>query len=283
MIRLRFARPATAPRRPTFGRRLLSSFFALALALAGCARQGEQPQPQGPSIAGTEINVAAAANLTDVFEEMAKAFASRTGARVVYSFGATADLAAQIRHGAPFDVFAAADLAHVMGLERDGFVTPFTPAVYARGRLALWTPPAGRVRVARLDDLARPEVTRVAVAKPEVAPYGQAAVDALRALNLWEQVEPKVVYAQNALQAKQFAASGNADAAFLPRSLVKAGEGEALDVDESLHRPLEQAAGVVKASAKQEAARAFVEFLQGEEGQRIFERYGYRRPEPAKQ
>ena len=259
--------------------RRLSFSIVFALALASCAREGRREEP---NLAGTEITVAAAANLTDVFEEVSKAFTSRTGVRVVHSFGATADLARQIRNGAPFDVFASADVPHVLELEREGFVTPFTPAVYARGRLALWTPTQGRARVARLEDLAGPEVTRIALDKPEVAPYGQAALDALRALNLWEQVEPKVVYSQNVSQAKQFAATGNADAAFVPRSLVKAGEGDALDVDESLHRPLEQAAGVVKASEKQEAARRFVEFLQGDEGQKIFERYGYKRPEASK-
>ncbi|HEV2764114.1 MAG TPA: molybdate ABC transporter substrate-binding protein [Pyrinomonadaceae bacterium] len=259
---------------------LLSLSVLFAFAHAACGREERREEP---SLAGAEITVAAAANLTDVFEEVSKAFGARTGVRVVYSFGATADLARQIRNGAPFDVFASADVPHVMELEREGFVTPFTPAVYARGRLVLWTPPSGRVRLARLEDLARTEVTRVALAKPDVAPYGQAAVDALRALNLWDGLEPKVVYAQNVSQAKQFAATGNADAAFVPRSLVKSGEGEALNVDESLHRPLEQAAGVVKASAKQEAARHFVEFLQSDEGQEIFERFGYRRPEAAKQ
>ncbi|HEV2762329.1 MAG TPA: molybdate ABC transporter substrate-binding protein [Pyrinomonadaceae bacterium] len=260
--------------------RRLALPLLLALALAACTREARREEP---NLAGTEITVAAASNLTDVFEEVSKSFGERTGVRVVHSFGATADLARQIRNGAPFDVFAAADVPHVLELEREGFVTPFSPAVYARGRLALWTPPGGRVRLARLEDLARPEVTRIALARPEVAPYGQAAADALRALNLWDELEPKVVYAQNVSQARQFAASGNADAAFVPRSLVKAGDGEALDVDESLHRPLEQAAGVVKASTKQEAARRFVEFLLSDEGQKIFERYGYRRPEAAKQ
>lgn len=278
MLRLRPftpGRPAPGGPRPRRAPSLLASLLC-AFTLAGCAQDGADEGAR--DAAGTEITVAAAANLTEVFGELTKTFTERTGVRVVTSFGATADLAKQIENGAPFDAFASADVAHVAELERRGFIAEGTRALYARGRLVVWTPPGARAGVARLEDLAREEVTQVALARPELAPYGQAAVDALRAVNVWEQVEPKAVYAQNVAQARQFAASGNADAAFLPRALVREGEGAALEVEESLHRPLEQAAGVVKASAKQEAARRFVRFLTGDEAQKIFERYGYRRP-----
>ena len=121
-------------------------------------------------------------------------------------------------------------------------------------------------------------MSKIAVAKPELAPYGQAAVEALHASKLWERVEPKIVYAQNVAQAKQFAASGNADVAFLPRSLVKAGEGQSIEVDARLHQPIDQALAVVRASAKQDAARKFVAFVLGAEGQALLERYGYEKP-----
>ena len=118
-------------------------------------------------------------------------------------------------------------------------------------------------------------VSKVALAKPELAPYGAAAVEALRALNLWERVEPKVVYAQSVAQAKQFAATGNAEAAFLPRSLLKPDEGAGVLIDGGLHKPIDQALGVVRASRKQASARRFAEFVLGDEGQAILERYGY--------
>jgi molybdate transport system substrate-binding protein len=219
--------------------------------------------------------VAAAANLTDAFGELGQAFTSQTGIRVTYSFGATTDLAKQIENGAPFDVYASADVKNVEALERKGFLTEGTRAVYARGRLILWLPPETRVRVNRIEDLTRADVTRIALAKPDLAPYGQAAVETLRALNVWAAVEPKVVYGQNVSQAKQFAASGNADAAFIPRSLVKADEGRAIDVDESLHQPIRQAIGVVRTSRKQDASRRFVEFVLSPAGQTLLERYGY--------
>jgi molybdate transport system substrate-binding protein len=100
----------------------------------------------------------------------------------------------------------------------------------------------------------------------------------LQALGVWGRVEPKVVYGQNVSQVRQFAATGNADAAFIPRALFKEGEGTAVEVDESLHAPIEQALAVVRASRKQEAARRFAEFVLSEEGQAILSRYGYGKP-----
>ena len=234
--------------------------------LAGCAQRGEE------RAGGDEIVVAAAANLTEAFGEVGKRFTAKTGVRVVNSFGSTADLAKQIENGAPFDVFAAADTKTVEGLEKKGLLAEGSRAVYARGRLVVWFP---RGSGASIEALTGAGVSKVAVAKPELAPYGEAAVEALRALKLWERVEPKVVYAQNVAQAKQFAVTGNAEAALLPRSLVKAGEGAAVEIDGKLHRPIEQSLAIVKASKKQEAARQFADFILSEEGQALLESYGY--------
>lgn len=240
-------------------------------ALAGCAG------PEPARVKQEEIVVAAAANLTDAFEELGKRFTEKTGVRVVNSYGSSADLARQIENGAPFDVYAAADVKNVEGLEAKGQLSDGSKAIYARGRLVLWFPRDDAATGARVADLARANVSRVAVAKPEVAPYGEAAVEALRALNLWAQVEPKIVYAQNVAQAKQFAASGNADAAFIPRSLLKAGEGASVEIEATLHHPIDQALGIVKASKRQEAARQFRDFVLGPEGQALLENYGYQR------
>lgn len=251
----------------------VSLSLALICLNLGCSRQPSTGQSSAP-----EINVAAAANLTDAFAEVAKQFTAETGVRVVYSFGATADLAKQIENSAPFDIFAAADVEHIDGLERQGLLTPGTRALYARGRLVLWTPPGSSINISRIEDITLREVDRIAIAKPDVAPYGKATVEALRALNLWQQVEPKVVYAQNVSMTKQVAATGNAEVAFLPLALVKPNEGQFIEVDERLHQPIDQALGVVKASGKQEAARRFTEFVLSEKGQAILEQYGYRKP-----
>jgi molybdate transport system substrate-binding protein len=241
------------------------------LTLACCAKKTDENGSE-------EITVAAAANLTDAFGEIGRRFTARTGIRVVNSFGATANLTRQVENGAPFDVFASADLSHVDELAGKGLLTEGTRVVYARGRLVLWLPPGRDTRVSRVEDLAGDGVTKVVIAKPDIAPYGQAAVESLRALNVWQKVEPKVVYAESVAEARQFASSGNADAAFIPRALVKEGEGRAIDVDESLHAPIDQAMAVVRASKKQDAARRFVEFVTGEEGQSVLKSFGYSAP-----
>lgn len=242
-----------------------------------------QPSSQTSDPDAQEITVAAAANLSDSFPELAFEFTKQTAIKVVLSFGSTADLAKQIENSAPFDVFASADVAHVSSLEQKGLITNGTMSRYARGSLVIWVPDGSKVTVKRPEDLADRSVERIAIAKPDIAPYGAAAVEALRALNLWEKVEPKVVYGMNASQVRQFVSSGNAEVGFLPRSLVQNGKGTFVEVDEKLHQPIDQALGVVKASPKQEAARRFADFVLGPEGQKILQQHGYKTTEGSRQ
>ena len=237
---------------------------------AGC----QSPSPQSHDKGSPELVVAAAANLTDVFPELGQRFTDNTGIRVVFSFGATSDLSRQIENGAPFDVFAAADTVHIEKLEAQGLLTPGTRRLYARGRLVMWLPPNG-LKAERIEDITGEAYERIAIAKPDVAPYGRATVESLRALGIWDQVERKVVYGQSVSQTKQFAATGNAEVAFIPLALVKPGEGTYLEVDARLHQPIEQALGIVKASRNVAAARQFVDFLLGPEGQAVFSKKGY--------
>ena len=254
------------------GRNALAVSVVL-LCFAGCRGRATP----GPNASG-EIIVAAAANLTEAFEELSREFTRQTGTRVVLSFGSTADLARQIENGAPFDVYAAADVTHVDSLNGKGMLTAGTSRVYARGSLVVWVPRGSSLTLTRVEDLTRKEFERVAIAKPDIAPYGQAAVESLRALKVWEQIEPKVVYGMNVSQVKQFVSSGNAEAGFLPRALVKPGEGYFIEIAEDLHPPIDQALGVVKASAKQEAARQFADFVVSTEGQTLLQKYGYKEP-----
>jgi molybdate transport system substrate-binding protein len=233
--------------------------------------------PTNKQAASPEITVAAAANLTDAFTEMGTLFTAQTGVRVRFSFGATADLAKQIENGAPFDVFASADVEHVEKLNAKGLLVPGTNKLFARGRLVLWIPPGSNLTLNRIEDITRPEVERIVIAKPDLAPYGRATVEALRQLNLWTQIEPKVIYGQNVSQAKQYAATGNAEVAFIPLALVKANEGRIIEIDERLHQPIDQAIAVIKDSPQQEAAGRFVTFVLSPEGQALLERYGYKK------
>ena len=249
----------------------LAVYIALGLIVFALAcRQQQQPPDEH------EIIVAAAANLSDSFPELAHEFSRQNGIRVVLSFGGTADLAKQIENGAPFDVFAAADVAHVSSLAQKGLITTGTMRPYARGSLVIWMPSGSKIKLERVEDLEQKTIERVAIAKPDIAPYGQAAVEVLRALNLWQIVEPKVVYAMNVSQVKQFVSSGNAEVGFLPLSLTQDGKGTYLEVDEKLHQPIDQALGVVQASTRQDDAKRFTEFVLSPAGQEILRKHGYK-------
>jgi molybdate transport system substrate-binding protein len=240
--------------------------------LASCnARRAPEPAPQ--------LTVAAAANLMDVFGEVGRAFKANTGVDVVFSYGSTAQLTQQIDNGAPFDLFAAADTEHVDSLVSTGKLTPDSRAVYALGQLALWIPNGEQHGIRELKDLATPQVRFIAIAQPQLAPYGQASIDAMKNARLWEAVQPKIVYANSISAAKQLAASGNADAAFTAYSLVLHDQGTVLKIDPSLYHPLEQALAIVAASARIEEAKQFRSFLLGAEGRMILARSGYLLPQ----
>ena len=228
--------------------------------------------------AKAEVTVGAAANLTDVFQRIGPRFEAQTGIHPVFSFASTAQLARQIENSAPFDVFTAADSEHIDELDRKGFLMPGSRAIYVQGILALWIPPGSKAAVSRLEDLASPEVRSIAVAKPELAPYGQAAVDALQHLGIWEKVREKIVYAENIRMAKQYGASNNTDAVFTAYSLVLNEGGRIIRVDRTLHKPLSQELGIVAKAKNPDAARKFVAFLLVGEGRDILSRSGYEAP-----
>lgn len=253
---------------------IISALLTALLIAAGC-RSDTDPNGQPES---QNLTIAAASNLTDAFAEIGSRFTGKTGIRVVFSFGATADLAKQIENGAPFDVFAAADSEHVEQLELKGLLAPGTRALYARGRLVMWLAPGSTLKAERIQDITAKEFERIAIAKPDIAPYGRAAVESLRALGIWDQIEARVIYGQNVSQTKQYTATGNAEVAFIPLALVTPGQGRYLEVSEELHRPIDQALGIVNDSPKQAAARQFVAFLLSPEGQEILGNKGYRRP-----
>ena len=230
----------------------------------------------GAQTAKREVAVAAAANLNAVFLTLGPQFEAETGIHPVFSFASTAQLAVQIDNGAPFDVFTAADTEHVDALEQKSRLVPGSRAVYATGILALWIPPRSPAIVSKPADLAQPAVKVIALAKPELAPYGLAARETLQKLDIWNQVEPRIVYADNINMAKQYGASGNADAVFTAYSLVLKENGKVILVDEKLHSPIEQALGIVAASKNQNAAKAFTTWLLTGHGRDGLRTFGYK-------
>ena len=243
-----------------FARRL--SQFILTTLLLGCVTK--------PAKEPTPVLVAAASDLTKVSQPLTQSFERASQMRVTFAFGASGQLEQQIRHGAPFDVFAPASRSYSQALQRDGF-TDGADVPYGTGRLVAWSK---TISIASLQDLAGPSVRRIALANPRYAPFGTAAQQALEKAGLWRAIEPKVVYSESAAHALEMAVTGNVDAAFVSMSLVHGAGGSLLAVDQSLYAPIEQAAVMLKDSKNKPAARAFVEFLRSAEAQRILQEYG---------
>jgi molybdate transport system substrate-binding protein len=254
---------------------LLAGLVWLVLPSSGAA------QIAAKGSAKSEITIAAASNLSGVFQKLGPDFEAETGIHPVFSFASTAQLARQIENSAPFDVFAAADSEHVAELDQKHLLLPGTRAIYATGVLALWIPPSSAARLSRVDELTSADVKVIAIAKPELAPYGQAAVETLQHLKIWEQVKSKVVYAENINMATQYGSSGNADAVLTAYSLVLKEPGKVIRVDENLHRPISQELGIVANSAHPDDARKFVNYLLTGQGRSILADFGYRVPSKA--
>lgn len=202
--------------------------------------------------------VGAAADLADVFAKLAAPFEQRRGVKVQATFGASKLLARQLREGAPFDVLALADVRIVDGLVKANLVVGETVAVFARGALVVVTAD-GTPPPAKLEDLANPLFSRIAIANPELAPYGRAAKQALEKANLWGTLEPRIVRGENVQQALAYVTSGNATAALVPRGLALS--RPSLPVDPALHDPIRQGAGATATSKQPELAGAFVDHL----------------------
>jgi molybdate transport system substrate-binding protein len=230
------------------------------------------------------LTVSAAADLTPAFQEMGRLFEQQEGTKVIFNFGSTGQLAQQIEQGAPVDLFAAANVSFIEGLEQKGLIIHDTKAFYAQGRLTLWTRDDNPLKLERVEDLARPEFKRVAIANPEHAPYGLAAREALQAAGVWESVAPKLVYGENISQTLQYAESGNVDAAIVALSLSTQSKGRWVLIPAALHQPLKQALAVIKATKHEQEARRFAAFVNSAEGRGVMRKYGFVLPgeEPAR-
>lgn len=219
--------------------------------------------------------IAAAANLNRVMPRLAATFETETGIPAVVSFGSTSGLTQQIENGAPFDVFLSADTAHVDRLVEAGRAERASRRVYARGRLALWTSRGSSVELSGPQALIDPHVRYIAVANPQFAPYGVAAEAVLERLGYRERLADRIVFAQSISMAQQYADSGNADVAVTALSLAIGSGGTWLELDESLHRPIEQGLVVLSGAPYRAAAERFAAFLTGPNGQAILNEFGY--------
>ena len=226
-----------------------------------------------PALAG-ESRVAVAANFREAAIEIGSAFKLATGHSVLFSFGSTGQLYAQIAFGAPFDVFLSADSARVAKTIEEGLAVPGSRFTYATGRIALFS--ADKNLVAGPETLRDGRFSKLAIAEPSVAPYGAAAVETMRALAAYDVVSNRIVRGLNVAQAYQFVQTGNADLGFVALSQVaRHTEGSRWIVPSRLHDPINQDAVMLKRGGGNEAAKAFVTFLAGSEAGAILDTYGY--------
>ncbi len=241
--------------------------LTVVLALCSCSAPPET-QPD-------EVRVAVATNFAEVMEELAERFEAASGLTVLVSSASTGAHYAQIRNGAPFDVYFSADRERPELLEQEGLSVPGTRFTYAIGRLALWSPDPGLV-----DDagavLASGQFRYLAIANPELAPYGAAARQVLVRRGLWDGIQDRLVRGQDIGQAYAFVSSRNAELGFVALSQIQrpdaAVEGSRWIVPESEHDPIEQQAVLLVDTA---AAREFLAFVRGEEATALIQSFGY--------
>jgi molybdate transport system substrate-binding protein len=202
---------------------------------------------------------------------------------VAVSYGSSGTFVAQIRSGAPFDVFLSADVDYPRQLTAARLADPATLQVYARGHLALWTRRASRLDIGRgLSALTDDRIRYIAVANPAHAPYGRAAVAALRNARLYDTLQPKLVMGDSLAQAAQLVESGNADAGILSLSLVLGQalktQGTYVEIPAQTYPPIDQGAVVVNASREPALGRRFIDHLRGPQTALRLERFGFTVP-----
>jgi molybdate transport system substrate-binding protein len=232
------------------------------------------------------IRVAAAADLQSVMPEIAKAFEDKTGTHVDVSYGSSGNFFAQIQNGAPFDLFFSADDEFPQRLIQAGRAEPRSAAIYGVGSLVLWMPAKAKcdLQIEKWNCLQKPEVSKIAIANPAHAPYGRAAVAALQAAHLYEQVRTKLVFGENVAQAAQFVQSGNAQAGILAHSqtlLAPMREGKRWEIPRDSYPRIAQTAVVLKSAHDKSAAEAFVKFIVEGPGRELLQNAGFQPPPPA--
>ncbi|MBF0246494.1 MAG: molybdate ABC transporter substrate-binding protein [Alphaproteobacteria bacterium] len=231
----------------------------------------------GVAFAG-EVRLAVASNFIEPVNALARRFQDETGHHVVVSTGSTGKLYAQITNGAPFDVFLAANEREPQRLEQDGLAAPGSRFTYALGRLALWCREADGPETAKR--CLNINTTRLAIANPRLAPYGQAARQVLAALSLQDALQGRIVSGENISQTYQMVWSGNVPVGFVALSQVL-GQDELMGaywpVPPQLHAPIAQQAVLLSRAKGDAAAEAFMAFLQGPDADAVIRGFGYDR------
>lgn len=244
-------------------------WLALLIVAGSCSKPSE------------DIIIATAANVQFVMKDITAAFEKKHGKKVKIVVGSSGKLTAQIREGAPFDVFVSADIKYPLEIYKNGGATA-EPKVYALGTLVLWSKHIEPAKLS-MDLLKSPEIKKIAIPNPQNAPYGLAAEQAMQKKNMLADVKSKLVYGESIAQTAQYITSGSVEAGFNALAIVMSsemkGKGNYVVVDSSLYEPIRQGAILLKHSEdspKKEQSEQFYEFLYSAEARAIFKKYGYR-------
>jgi molybdate transport system substrate-binding protein len=244
-------------------------FLLLSVILAGCSKPSDK------------IVVATAANVQYVMKEIQKEFEKETGEEIQIVVGSSGKLTAQIREGAPFDIFVSADTKYPQEIFKNGG-SDEEPKIYATGSLVLWAKDIPETELST-DILATEKVKKIAIPNPRNAPYGEAAIQVLKSQSFFEKTEKKLVYGESITQTAQYISTGSVEAGFNALSIVLSPEmknkGHYIIIDSTLHKPIQQAAILLKhsnASPKKESSQKFYNFLYSNKAKQIFKKYGYK-------
>ena len=258
---------------------ILCLSLAAALGAAACGSSPEPPAHRG------RVRVAAAADLNAALGDLITKFGASHDVDVTVSYGSSGTFYAQLLNQAPFDLFLSADLTYPNQLAAKGLTLPQSEFTYAVGRLVLWTPASSTLDIERdgLQALRAASIAHLSIANPEHAPYGRAAVAAMKAAGIYDQLQPKLVFGENVAQAMQFVQSGAADAGIVALSLALApnlkGKGRQFEIPVGTYPRMDQGGTILKGAADPDAARALRGFLLSADGQAILKRYGFFLPD----
>jgi len=232
-----------------------------------------------------ELTVAAAADLSSALQEIADRYEKKTGVHLKLSFGASGALTQQIQNGAPFDLFFSADMDYPRQLIAAGAADPASLYQYAVGKVVLWVPADSPLDLDHkgMSVLLDPSVKKIAVANPQHAPYGRAAVAALKHAGMYDQIADRLVLGENVAQAAQFVESGNAQAGFVALAHAVApgmrGKGKYWEVPADFYPPLAQGVVVLSHSQNKKEAAEFLEYIKTKEAAELLQKFGFTLPQ----
>jgi molybdate transport system substrate-binding protein len=259
--------------------RLAASIALSATVLSATSAWGQEKK------SSPELTVAAAADLSSALQEIADGYEKKTGVHLKLSFGASGALTQQIQNGAPFDLFFSADMDYPRQLIAAGAADPASLYQYAVGKVVLWVPADSPLDLDHkgMSVLLDPSVKKIAVANPQHAPYGRAAVAALKHAGMYDQIADRLVLGENVAQAAQFVESGNAQAGFVALAHAVApgmrGKGKYWEVPADFYPPLAQGVVVLSHSQNKKEAAEFLEYIKTKEAAELLQKFGFTLPQ----